>query len=575
MCPPVPLVIRLNRHILPFMTAPLDTGVPGNGGSPATGTATVAVAQFAPVHGDVPANLAVVRALLEQAASSRAGLVVFPELATTGYAWASADEVGPLAEPVPGPVTDRLTGWCREFGCHLVIGLVERAGRVLYNTAVLTGPQGLVGRYRKTKLWSWDTLWATAGAQPPAVWPTPAGRVGILICADLDYPEGTSWLARVGADLIAAPVCWSDDPTPSPVWRTRAHDSAVPFAVANISGTEWGTTFSAGSCVIDADGSLLGRATEPQQLIVATVDLTAGMRRRAARAGGALDERPEAFEALNRNPQLFARSELPGPVARPRTAAPARVAVVQGRGDGPAEAALTELAGRLPAPVPVVAVLPALLAADLAADPGLPARLARLCQRYGPTEFVVSVLDERSGQTTVLLAAGGAVVTSVTVSPGGVRTGDGAPLRPVARPWGAVGLLTAAELLRPEPMRCLAVNGSDLIAATGRLASPPAETAAADGVPPFDLWRVRAGENNCYLAVANATRPDGSGGRSALHGPSHYDWQAARVTLDARAEDAASLPLILDPATPAGRMAADKPLLAQRRPELYAGRLAS
>lgn len=181
----------------------------------------------------------------------------------------------------------------------------------------------------------------------------------------------------------------------------------------------------------------------------------------------------------------------------------------------------------------------------------------------------MSVLDERSGQTTVLLASSGVVVTSVTVSPGGVRTGDGAPLRPVLRAWGSVGLLTIGELLRPEPTRCLAINGSDLIAATGRLADPPVETAAIGGVPPLDLWRVRAGENNCYLAVANATLPDGSGGRSALHGPAYYDQHAARVILSSIEERAASLALTLDPTTPAGRLVADKPLLAQRRPELY------
>lgn len=541
--------------------------------------ATVAAAQFAPVHGDVAANLALIGALLEQAAASGAELVVFPELATTGYAWSSAEEVAPLAEPVPGPVTGWLTERCREYGCHVVVGLVERAGRPLHNTAVLVGPGGLAGRYRKTKLWSWDTAWATAGDRPPAVWQTPIGRVGTLICADLDYPEGTAWLSRAGADLVAVPTCWSDEPAPSPVWRARAHDSALPFAVANVSGTEWGVTFAAGSCVIGEDGRLLDRVADSQGLAVAAVDLSAGRRHRAERAAGRQDADSAAFEALDRNPQLFPSSQRPGIGARPRPAGPVYAAVVQGdAGDstsGAAEASLTWLAHRLAAPSaarerPALAVLPTARALDLAADPGLMSRLARVCGRYAPTEFVLSVLDERSRRTTVLLVCGGAVVTSVTVSPDGVRTGDGAPLRPVRRGWGAVGLLTAAELLRPEPARCLAVNGSDLIAVSGRLADPPVEAAAVPGVPPFDLWRVRAGENNCYLAVANATLPDGSGGRSALHGPDYYDQHAARVTLTAAEERAASLALSLDPGTPPGRLVADKPLLAQRRPDLYA-----
>lgn len=528
-------------------------------------TVTVAAAQFAPVHGDVPANLAVIGDLLGRAAAHGAGLVVFPELATTGYAWDSAAELAPLAEPVPGPVTDWLAGRCRAYGCHVVLGLAERAGRPLYNTAVLVGPGGLAGRYRKAHLWSWDTRWAAAGNQPPPAWQTSFGRVGALICADLDYPEAAAWLARSGAGLIAVPTCWSDEPAPSPLWRARARDNAVPLAVANVCGTERGVTFAAGSCVIGGDGRLLSRATGGQGLAVASVDLPAARRRGTRMPGG----EAEAFEALDRNPQLFP------PPARSRPAAPVRVAVVQGSADGDPETSLAALAGRAGAlsaagAVPLaLAVLPTLAVPDLSARPRLPARLASACARYAAAEFVVSVLDQRSGQTTVLLAAGGAVVTSVTVSPDGGRTGDGAPLRPVPRSWGNVGLLTAAELLRPEPARCLAVNGSDLIAAAGRLPGPPVEAPLPGGAPPLDLWRVRAGENNCYLAVANATLPAGNGGRSALHGPDYYDQHAPCAALGSTEEATASLTLTLDPATPAGRLVAAKPLLAQRRPGLY------
>ena len=541
------------------------------------GATTVAAAQFAPVHGDVAANLALIQGLLERAAGRGAGLVVFPELATTGYAWASAAEVGPLAEQVPGPLTRWLAERCRQYGCHAVVGLVERAGRPLYNTAVLVGPQGLVGRYRKTRLWSWDTLWATAGEQPPGVWPTPAGRVGILICADLDDPEGTTWLTRAGADLVAVPTCWSGEPAPSPVWRARAHDGAVPFAVANVSGTELGVTFAGGSCVIGLDGGLLDRVTDPQGVAVAAVAAigAAAGDRRPQRAAGVLSAQSAAFEALDRNPQVFAPSSgLPGMSARTRPPAPVTVAVVQGSADGGAETSLAALADLLAAAGgqrdrPALAVLPALVTPDLAGDPGLLARLAWACRSGRPTEFVLSVLDGRSGHTTVLLAADGAVVTSVTVSPAGLRAGDAAPLRPVPRAWGTVGLLTAAELLRPEPARCLAINGCDLLAASGRLAGPPAETVSASGEPPFDLWRVRAGENNCYLAVANATLPDGNGGRSGLYGPDYYDQQAARVTLGRTEQRAALLGLTFDLAATAGQLVAGKPLLAQRRPGLY------
>jgi predicted amidohydrolase len=559
----------------------------------------VAAAQFAPAHGDVPANLGRIGRLLRQAAARGADLVVFPELATTGYYWPSAEAISPYAETVPGPTTRWLARQCRELGCHIVCGLPERGGapagprrrrhtpdatseagaaptarRQLFNTAVLVGPGGLVGRYRKTKLWSWDTLWAAAGTRAPVAWPTPLGRIGVLICADLDYPEGTSWLAAANADLVAVPTCWSDEPTPSPVWRTRARDNRLPLVVANVSGTEQAVTFSAGSCVIGDNGRVLDCSHESDALAVATVDLAAGGVRRRQRMAELAWAASGACEALDRNAQLFPSARLPG--ARPRAAPCVRVAIVQGPADADAGQDLASLGHMLaclePGAVPpTLAVFPTLIAPDLAGDRELLSRLALACRDYGPAEVVLSVLDQRTGLTSVGLAAGGTIVTSYQVGRDGRRSGDGASLRPVVRPWGTVGLLAAAELLRPEPARCLAINGSDLIAGTGRLARPPVEAAPghAPAIPPLDLWRVRAGENNCYLAVANATLPDG-GGMSAIHGPDHYDHAAPRVVLTGSGPGSASLALALDPATPPGRLVADKPLLAQRRPEIYA-----
>jgi predicted amidohydrolase len=559
----------------------------------------VAAAQFAPAHGDVPANLRTIGDMLAQAVAHDARLVVFPELATTGYAWTSPAAIDAHAEPVPGPTTDWLTGKCVEGGCYAVLGMAERDGRRLYNTAVLVGPDGLIGRYRKTKLWSWDTLWATGGDCPSPVWETAIGRIGALICADTSYPEGTAWLARAGADLIALPTCWSKEPTPSPLWRTRAHDSGIPFAVANVSGTEWGVTFAGGSCVVGETGELLdfvpgtavpgtppydqayGSAPEHDGLAVAVVDVAAGRRLRRERAARRLSPASPAFEALDRNVQRFPAAEIPGrarPPAAPETdGAPLEVMVVQGPADGDADKALDELLRQLSPAVspavpsamsPALAVLPTLTVPDLARDPGLLPRFAACCGDRSPADVLVSVLDEATGDTLVLLAAGGAVVTSFRVNPAGERTGDGAEFRPLARPWGSAGLLTAAELLRPEPARCLAVNGADLIAASGRLPDPPVE-ASRDDAPSFNLWRVRAGENNCYIAVANAVLPDGRGGRSVLYCPDYYDHGAYRVTLPSDGEHVGALRMILDPATPVGRMVTDKPLLGQRRPELY------
>src|SRR5919198_2639789 len=110
----------------------------------------VAVAQLEPQLGEKKRNLETCLARLEEAAAVGAELLVLPECAIPGYMFDSAEEALPYAEEIPGPSTQTLAGACRRLGAHVVCGLLERDGDALYNAAVLVGPDGLVGRYRKT-----------------------------------------------------------------------------------------------------------------------------------------------------------------------------------------------------------------------------------------------------------------------------------------------------------------------------------------------------------------------------------------------------------------------------------------
>ncbi|MEW6325195.1 MAG: nitrilase-related carbon-nitrogen hydrolase, partial [Nitrospirota bacterium] len=147
----------------------------------------VGVVQTNPQFGRVRANLARALRLM---AGSPADLYVLPELFATGYQFCSKDEVARLAEPIPaGQTTRRLTAFARRAGCAIVAGLPERAGGRFYNSAVIIGPRGLLGRYRKLHLFAEETKWFAPGDRPPAVWeigPLPARgagvRVGVMIC---------------------------------------------------------------------------------------------------------------------------------------------------------------------------------------------------------------------------------------------------------------------------------------------------------------------------------------------------------------------------------------------------------
>jgi 5-aminopentanamidase len=159
--------------------------------------------QFNPQFGEVAKNLEAVTAKLEQA---DADLIVLPELFASGYQFVSHDEVQRLSEPVPdGPTTIRLLDVAKRRRMHIVAGLPERAGGHCYNSAVVVGPSGLLGCYRKTHLFYEETLFFTPGDSGFHVWDIGPAKIGVMICFDWYYPEAARSLALQGADILCHP----------------------------------------------------------------------------------------------------------------------------------------------------------------------------------------------------------------------------------------------------------------------------------------------------------------------------------------------------------------------------------
>ena len=159
--------------------------------------------QFDPVFGEVARNLDHVTAQLEKVETD---LIVLPELFATGYQFVSQEEVFQLAEPVPdGATTKRLADIAARLGMTIVAGLPERDGGRCFNSAVVVGPKGFIGCYRKTHLFFEETLWFTPGDSGFHVWDIGPARVGVMICFDWYYPESARTLALQGADIIAHP----------------------------------------------------------------------------------------------------------------------------------------------------------------------------------------------------------------------------------------------------------------------------------------------------------------------------------------------------------------------------------
>jgi 5-aminopentanamidase len=236
----------------------------------------VAVAQLDPKLGEKQRNLEVCLARLEEAVAARAQLLVLPECAVPGYMFDSAEEALPFAEEIPGPTTEALAEACRRLDAHVVCGLLERDGDVLHNAAVLVGPDGLVGTYRKTHLPFLGVDRFVAAGDELNVYETPLGRIGIEICYDLRFPEATRTLALRGADLIAHPTNF---PLAARVQTelitvARAAENRVFLLTANRVGKERWAEFCGWSQIVDPYGRRLAEADGTEEtLLVAEVDV--------------------------------------------------------------------------------------------------------------------------------------------------------------------------------------------------------------------------------------------------------------------------------------------------------------
>lgn len=232
--------------------------------------------QTRPVFGDIETNLKhAEKALMGMTAD----LVVLPELFTTGYQFKDPDEARRLAEEIPGgPTTRALSRIAAERHMHIVAGLAEIDGDTLYNSAVLTGPQGYVGTYRKAHIFDTEKKIFTAGNLPFPVFDIGKARVGLMICFDWRFPETARTLALQGADIIAHPANLVLPHCPQSM-ITRCLENRVYAVTADRVGSESRIegetlTFIGQSQVVDPDGRVVVRASEDsEEAHVVTIDL--------------------------------------------------------------------------------------------------------------------------------------------------------------------------------------------------------------------------------------------------------------------------------------------------------------
>ncbi|UCE16408.1 MAG: carbon-nitrogen hydrolase family protein [Candidatus Bathyarchaeota archaeon] len=265
----------------------------------------VALAQIDCKVGDKEHNLTVMERNSRQAKQENANLIIFPELALTGYM--CRDLVYELAEPVPeGPSIRRLEEVTKKEDIHVIFGMLEqseKARAALYNTAVLVGPNGFIGKYRKTHLPTHSVFeekrYFRPGYQAP-VFETNIGTLGLIICYDVFFPEITRLLRLKGSQLI---ICISASPAVrreffETLTVARAIENTAYLVYVNLVGVEDGLQFWGGSRIVAPNGKLISQAKHDEEdLVIEKIDYT-DLERTETFVPTLRDLRPELFDLL-------------------------------------------------------------------------------------------------------------------------------------------------------------------------------------------------------------------------------------------------------------------------------------
>ncbi|MBI4903654.1 MAG: carbon-nitrogen hydrolase family protein [Acidobacteria bacterium] len=243
---------------------------------------------------DTAGTLALLRQWAARASGEGAEIVLFPELSVCGFipnhplgdhaAWLREALLVArrAAEPVPGPSTQALHEIASEMGVILCAGLLEDARNLLYNSAVLVGPEGLIGVWRKMHVPMFEMPFYSGGPAPPVV-ATPFGHVGINICFDALMPESTRLLAAHNVEIVLFPFAADPAPGTQAAWgewaeaplRARCSENGVFGVACNYmghvvcAGVE--QTFPGGAMVIGPRGEVVASQLEGGNLLVATL----------------------------------------------------------------------------------------------------------------------------------------------------------------------------------------------------------------------------------------------------------------------------------------------------------------
>jgi predicted amidohydrolase len=497
-------------------------------------TVKVAVVQFRPQVNDVSGNLRRLIDLTDEAGRAGAKIVVHTEMATSGYSYFSREQIRKVAETIPGNTTRSLGRIANKYRLYVAVGLpeIDPVTNRFYNSAALIGPSGrLIGKYRK-RSHLLESSWASIGEGAIPTFDTPYGRLAVVICADLFYPELARLAAIRGTDILLAPsnVGIDDD-----LLKVRTFENGFSILLANRYGVEELEknldTFtqetlritspfpykfdyeSNKSLIMTPDGRVLS-SVNGQKDSVGYGDLPLGIIKNYP-----VERRPELYSLLGQDtlePYTFTQLGLP------KAGLFAVAAVDPGTVDSTnAVTAIRRLALRTKENAQSgghtlkLIVFPA-NAFNVA--PGNPLEIEAmkaLASELG-IDLIVGIAETEAGRhysTSLLFTRDGQVIKYQRVHRAKTeKINVGSDFVVINRDYARIGLLQGQDLFAPESSRVLAKMGVDLIAVS----------ADTENTIVNSLCRIRTADK-VHLVIANRSGVEGVYAGGYIASPDHIE----------------------------------------------------
>ena len=271
----------------------------------------LALAQISSKRENKKANLQKIEEFTVKAKEQAADLVIFPELSLTGYV--VKDQIYELAETISGTSTKKIEAIAKKTDMHVVFGMPELSGKTkatIFNTALLVGPKGVIGKYRKRYLPTHSVFEEKRYFRPgyqTAAFTTALGNIGLCICYDIFFPEICRLTRLKGAQLI---VVISASPAVRKRYfevftAARALENTIFLAYVNLVGVEEGLQFWGGSRLVSPTGDILAKAKyDEEDFVTCEVDYS-DIRPAETFIPTLRDLRPELFAELKENAENF------------------------------------------------------------------------------------------------------------------------------------------------------------------------------------------------------------------------------------------------------------------------------